>query len=335
MLDATRLRVLVAIAKYGSVTGAAHALNYAQPSISHHIARLEAETGAKLMERAGRGVKLTDAGQLLAERAEEILGRLDAAEAELALHIGLRQDRVRLAAFGSALSTLVAAAATALHAEHADSGIQIIQAEPGQALRMLRAGETDIALIFRYLRDGAELDSIPVETKGQRADDDSNIQIVLDEPVYLVSQAGPPIRARTSALQRPGLAAPAPIHADPELRQALLTARADQHWIGADEQCAEFTLDLCRGAGFAPEMTTRAADYVAAQALVAAGLGVAILPGLALRAVARQGIEATELPGARRQILAVTYPASPDAAAVTRLVNALASAAISSSLCAE
>src|SRR5215472_16158855 len=107
MLDATRLRVLVAVAKYGSVTAAAHALNYAQPSISHHMAKLEAETGTKLMQRSGRGVKLTEAGQLLAERGEEIIGRLDAAEAELAAHVGLRQERVRLAAFGSALSTVV------------------------------------------------------------------------------------------------------------------------------------------------------------------------------------------------------------------------------------
>jgi DNA-binding transcriptional LysR family regulator len=357
MLDATRLRVLVAVAKYGSVTGAAQALNYAQPSISHHIARLEAETGAKLLERAGRGVKLTEAGQLLAERAEEILGRLDAAEAELALHIGLRQDRVRLAAFGSALSTLVAAAAAALHAEQAGLGIQLIQAEPGQALRMLRAGETDIALIFRYLRDGAEPESMLVEPKGPRNDDDSNIRIVLDEPVYLISradgatEAGEPGRAgRADRAAGPGREARRPTHpvaripvqtaphipagpvtpaADRELRQALLTARADQHWIGAGEQCAEVTIDLCRCAGFAPEMTIRSADYVAAQALVAAGLGVAILPGLALRAVTRQDIDAAELPGARRQILAVTYPASPDSTAVTHLVDALASVATS------
>jgi len=73
MLDVTRLRVLVAVARYGSVTAAARALNYAQPSISHHIARLESETGARLLERAGRGVRLTEAGKLLAERAEEIL----------------------------------------------------------------------------------------------------------------------------------------------------------------------------------------------------------------------------------------------------------------------
>src|SRR5260370_33441171 len=103
MLDATRLRVLVAVARHGSVTAAAQALNYAQPSISHHMAKLEAETGTKLMERAGRGIKLTEAGRLLAGRAEEILGRLDSAEAELAAHVGLRQHRVPLAAFGSAL----------------------------------------------------------------------------------------------------------------------------------------------------------------------------------------------------------------------------------------
>src|ERR1700683_2469093 len=88
MLDVTRLRVLVAVARTGSVTAAAQALNYAQPSISHHIARLEAETGARLLQRAGRGVRLTDAGRLLAERAEEIIGRLDDAENEPAAPLG-------------------------------------------------------------------------------------------------------------------------------------------------------------------------------------------------------------------------------------------------------
>ena len=63
MLDVTRLRVLVAVARYGSVTAAARALNYAQPSVSHHLARLEAETGTKLIQRAGRGIRLTDAGR--------------------------------------------------------------------------------------------------------------------------------------------------------------------------------------------------------------------------------------------------------------------------------
>src|ERR1700745_4496338 len=93
MLDVTRLRVLVAVARNGSVTAAAGELNYAQPSVSHHLARLEAETGAQLLERVGRGIRLTDAGRLLAERAEEIIGRLDAAETELAAHVGLADSR--------------------------------------------------------------------------------------------------------------------------------------------------------------------------------------------------------------------------------------------------
>src|ERR1700722_9037713 len=117
MLDVTRLRVLVAVARHGSVTGAAHALNYAQPSVSHHIARLEAETGARLLQRAGRGVRLTDAGRLLAERAEEIIGRLDAAEAELAAHVGLRGARRGLPPSPPAGGPLAPAAAARLEAE--------------------------------------------------------------------------------------------------------------------------------------------------------------------------------------------------------------------------
>src|SRR3982751_4904046 len=109
MLDVNRLRVLVAVARHGTVTAAAEALHYAQPSVSHHLARLEAETGSRLFQRAGRGIRLTAAGRVLAERAEEILGRLAAAEAELAAHTGLRGGRVRLAAFPSALGTFVPA----------------------------------------------------------------------------------------------------------------------------------------------------------------------------------------------------------------------------------
>src|SRR5580704_10680784 len=158
MLDVTRLRVLVAVARYGSVTAAARALNYAQPSVSHHIARLEAETGTQLLERVGRGIRLTDAGQLLAERAEEIIGRLDAAEAELAAHVGLREGRVRLAAFPSALGTLIPAAAARLEAETPGMDFMLTEAEPPEALRMLRAGYVDVALVFRYLPDGPSLD---------------------------------------------------------------------------------------------------------------------------------------------------------------------------------
>src|SRR5947208_16331599 len=118
MLDVTRLRVLDALARRGSLTAAAQELHYSQPTVSHHLARLEAEAGAQLMQRVGRGIKLTQAGQLLADRAAEIIGRIDAADAELSAHVGLTAGRVRLAGFASAIGSLVVPAAAALAREH-------------------------------------------------------------------------------------------------------------------------------------------------------------------------------------------------------------------------
>ena len=158
MLDVTRLRVLVAVARHGSVTAAARELNYAQPSVSHHLARLEAETGTKLIQRAGRGIRLTDAGRLLAERAAEVIGRLDAAENELAAYTGLRAGRLRLAAFPSALGTIVPAAAAMLREHQPGVDLRLTEAEPPEALRMLRAGYVDVALVFRYSPDSPGAD---------------------------------------------------------------------------------------------------------------------------------------------------------------------------------
>ena len=306
MLDATRLRVLVAIARHGSVTAAAQVLNYAQPSISHHMARLESETGAKLMERSGRGIRLTEAGRLLAERAEEILGRLDAAEAELAAHVGLRQEKVRLAAFGSALGTLAATAGAALRADRASAEISLIQAEPADALRMLRVGAVDVALIFRYSRDTDHQDRAgsdrPVPGAGDPLNsDDLRYHAVLDEPVYLITRSRAPAPAGVS----------------------LLADCAGHRWIAGCERCQDVLIGLCQAAGFSPDIAVTTDDYVAAQALVAAGLGTAILPGLALRALRHPGVAATELAGTRRQVLAVTYGAPPEPLAASAFVAAL------------
>src|SRR5512133_3197478 len=117
MLDVNRLRVIDAVARHGSVTAAAKELHYSQPTVSHHLARLEAETGAQLLQRVGRGVRLTQAGQLLADRAAEIIGRVDAADAELAAHVGLTAGRVRLAGFSTAISSFVTRAVATLAAD--------------------------------------------------------------------------------------------------------------------------------------------------------------------------------------------------------------------------
>src|SRR3984957_18024024 len=194
MLDVTRLRGLVAVARYGSVTAAARALNYAQPSVSHHLARLEAETGIKLIQRAGRGIRLTDAGRLLAERAAEVIGRLDAAENELAAYTGLRAGRRRLPASPSALGPIVPSAAAMLREHQPGVDLRLTEAEPPEALRMLRAGYVDVALVFRYSPDPRGLGA---GREGKSAEEKSAIALtegwrekrLLDEPVHLVTSA--------------------------------------------------------------------------------------------------------------------------------------------------
>jgi DNA-binding transcriptional LysR family regulator len=174
MLNLAQLTVLAAVARCGSVTAAAKELHYTQPAVSHHLARLEAATGAKLLQRVGRGIRLTPEGELLAARAAEIVGRVDAAETELAAQVGLRTGRVRMAGFQSVLSTIVPAAAAALARAHPGIELGLVDVHPVEALRMLRAGEIDVALIFRYA-------DTPREEEGLR------LVHLLDDPIYLVT----------------------------------------------------------------------------------------------------------------------------------------------------
>jgi DNA-binding transcriptional LysR family regulator len=171
MLDIVRLRVIAAIAEHGSVTKAAKHLHYAQPSVSHHLARLEAETGARLVQRVGRGIRLTPEGEMLARRAVEIIGRVDAAEAELEVMAGLRAGRVRIAGFQSALSTIVPEAAAAMRRDHPGIELRLVDAHPVAALAMLREGDIDAAIVFRYD------DDLPSDVRGVH---------LFDDPMFLV-----------------------------------------------------------------------------------------------------------------------------------------------------
>jgi DNA-binding transcriptional LysR family regulator len=169
------LKVLAAVARHGSVTEAAKELHYSQPSVSHHLSRLEAATGVKLVQRVSRGIRLTPEGKLLANRATEIVGRVDAATNELAAQVGLRTGRVRLAANASVLSTIVPKAAATLAEAHPGLQLSVIDRHPVEALQILRQGEVDVALVFRYAH--APLD-----------DDGFRVVHVADDPIYLVSR---------------------------------------------------------------------------------------------------------------------------------------------------
>jgi DNA-binding transcriptional LysR family regulator len=268
------------------VTAAARELSYSQPSVSHHLARLEAETGAQLLQRVGRGIRLTQAGQLLADRAAEILGRIDAADAELAAHVGLTAGRVRLAGFASAISALVPRAAAALARDHPGLQIGSTDTHPPEALELLRTGRVEVAIVFRY-------DETEDESPGIR------LHHLLDDPMYLLSNRG-----------TRGLAS---------LREAT--------WIAGCERCRGHLLALCDAAGFEPRIGYESDDMVLIQSLVAAGLCVSTLPGLALRAHHADGVIATKLPGLPRRVYAATYGEPPDPPAVAALLAALAKAA--------
>jgi DNA-binding transcriptional LysR family regulator len=242
----------------------------------------------RLVQRVGRGIRLTEAGRLLAERAEEILGRLDAAEAELTEHAGLRAGRVRLAAFPSALGSFVPVAAARFGTAHPGVELRFVEAEPSDALRLLRAGEVDVALVFAHdassLEGGARL--VPL----------------LAEPLFLLTPLGDP-------------GGPA------------LEDHASSRWIAGSERCRQDLLRRCAEAGFSPSIAFTTDDYVAVQALVAAGLGVTTLPALALRAHRNLGVRVTRLPRAARQVYAATFGEPPDPPATARLVEELQAAA--------
>jgi DNA-binding transcriptional LysR family regulator len=319
MLDVTRLRVLVAVARHGSVTAAAHALNYAQPSVSHHLARLEAETGTKLVQRAGRGIRLTDAGRLLAERAAEVIGRLDAAENELAAYGGLRAGRLRLAAFPSALGTIVPAAAALLRERHPSVDLRLSEAEPPEAVRMLRAGYVDVALVFRHEPESdpadGDADSEAAAAQPGTEHSDTREQVLLSEPVHLIMAAAPP---RGEPLLAPAVT---------EIWPADLVRLSGQRWIAGCDRCREHLLRQCAAAGFTPKVAFTTDDFVAVQALVVAGLGVATLPALALRAARNPGVRTVRLRGSRRCVVAVRYGEPPDPPATALLLDVLRAAA--------
>jgi DNA-binding transcriptional LysR family regulator len=280
MLDIVRLRIIAAIATHGSVTKAAKHLKYSQPAVSHHLARLEAETGARLVQRIGRGIRLTPEGEHLARRAAEIVGRVDTAAAELSAMVGLRTGRVRVAGFQSVLAALVPHAAAILRRDHPGIELHLADAHPQVAMNLLRDGQVDAAIIFRYD------DTTP---------DGLRVTHLFDDPMYVLSL-------------EPG--------------QTLQDHR-DSAWIAGCENCRREFIDACERAGFAPHIVFTSDDVIVDQALVAAGMGVTTMPGLALRTHRAPGIEANPLTDFRRRVYLATYGDPPDPPATAAFIAAL------------
>src|SRR5918997_5581004 len=254
MLDVRRMKVLREVAAQGSFSAAAEALSFTQSAVSQHVAALERECGAKLVERGARGVRLTDAGRALVTHADAILARLDRAEEELAAIAGLRGGRLRLACFQSAGATLVPRAVAVFHDRHPDVDLSMVEAEPDVASERLRSGDIDLALVYDFERIPGMLD------------DELELTALIDDPYDLIVPKGHALAAR---------------------KRLRLTDLADEPWVASsnDVGCRTITDRVCQDAGFEPRVAFEADETLAAQALVAAGVGVTLLPRLALATV--------------------------------------------------
>jgi DNA-binding transcriptional LysR family regulator len=253
MLNVGRLRVLTEVARRGSFSGAADALSYTQSAVSQQVATLEAETGMTLLERHARGVRLTAAGAALVEHAEGILARLEAAEAELSAIAGLRAGRLRMASFPTAGATLMPLAIATFRSQYPDIELTLAEGEPEEIEPRLRAGEFDLALLFEFDEPEAGIDSL------------TRIEL-LQDPLYL---------------------ALAPEHALAGKSGLRLQDLRGEAWVQTSRSspCARHVVRSCHAAGFEPNVAFESDDYQTVQGLVAAGVGVALIPELALSVV--------------------------------------------------
>ena len=251
MLDVKRMKVLREVAARGSFSAAAESMSFTQSAVSQQIAALERETGSKLLERGSRGVRLTEAGSALVSHTDAILSRIDDAEEELAALAGLRGGRLRLASFQSAGATLVPRAVKAFHDRHPDVELSMVEAEPDDAQERLHGGEIDLAVVYDF-------EPLPGSLR-----DDLELFHLIDDPYDAAIAADHPLAARS------------------RLRMADL---AGDPWIAGTPRCGcrAITDRACREAGFEGRVAFEADETMAAQALVAAGVGVTIFPRLAL-----------------------------------------------------
>jgi DNA-binding transcriptional LysR family regulator len=251
MLDLRRLRVFREVATRRSFSDAALALDYTQSSVSQHVTNLERELGVTLLDRGARPARVTEAGAVVLRHADDLLGRAAAVERELAGLAGGETGTLRLGGFYTAWATFLPAAVAAYSRAHPRVQLDLRQLQPEPAVRALRSGDLDLALVYHY-----------GETPGGEGIAWTHL---LDDPYAVALPAGHPLAAEEAV---------------------ALADLARERWVSppADTQYTRILRALCREeGGFDPHVAYETGDVAMAQPLVAAGLAVALLPDLALR----------------------------------------------------
>ncbi|MDX3226411.1 LysR family transcriptional regulator [Streptomyces sp. ME19-01-6] len=318
MIETRHLRVLRAVAATGSFSAAARELGCTQPAVSQQMKALEQSTGTPLLIRTGREMRLTQAGEALVRHAAGILAGLTAAEEEVAAIAGLRAGRVRLASFPSGSSTLVPTALAAMRAAYPGTRVSLVEAEPPRSVEMLRAGDCEIAVAFRYPEvEPAVADAAgpAAAAEGPWGKDDLVVRPLLSDRLVGVVPEG---------------------HRLAGARAVGIGELAEEPWIAGCPRCRRHLVEVCEAAGFTPRIDFATDDYPAVIGLVAAGLGVAVLPELALESVRAKGTARVEVePAVRREVVALTLPDLARVPAVAATLERLESAARESAARAE
>ncbi|MUL43845.1 LysR family transcriptional regulator [Streptomonospora sp. PA3] len=298
MFDLRRLRVLRAVHHHGTVTGAAEALHLTPSAVSQQIRQLARELGVTLLEPEGRRVRLTSAAHVLLDHADALSTRWEQAVADLARHAEGAAGPLRMAGYPTGIAMLLAPATARLRRSHPELRTSVLEAETGECFDMLLGGSADIAVF------------VPDPAYPPADDRRFDQRVLVEDPQDLLVPADHPLAARPRV----------------ELADAV---RED--WVVADTSCnhAWMVHVACSAAGFTPRIAHRATDWVGATALVAHGLGVALVPRLLPVAadypVVRVRLHGTPQPS--RSILTAVRSGSADHPVVALGLAALAETA--------
>lgn len=280
MLGVWRLQLLREISRRGSIKAAAEAMSISPSAVSQQLAILEREAGVQLLEKTGRRVRLTDAAQLLVRHADTITGAIAAAEADLASMQQLVIGTLRVAAFPTAARAILPDVMTALSRQHPALRVTLRDLEAAESLTALQMDEIDLAIVDEY-------DEPP-----RVSDGGLEFCEFMRDPLYLA--LSPEDSSVPGAAARPSLVPGSPVR---------LSDFRDAFWImdTEDSHLGQVTLRACRSSGFEPHVRSNCKDFSVIIALVEAGLGVGMLPGLAIHdRPVRASIHPTDPPLARR-----------------------------------
>lgn len=275
MIDVRQLRTLRAVADHGSVSAAAMALHLTPSAVSQQLAGLSKATGTELLERRGRGVVLTDAARILVSHADLVFAQLERATSEMRAATVTGPTTVRIAGFPTALATVVAPALATLRAAHPAWEFDVSDTESEESLPRLVDGDLDVAVVMA------------APNRPLLGDPRLRVEPLMEDPYVVVLPTGHPLADATDL---------------------ALTELAGDPWVLAREglSCHDNISAICADAGFQPRGRLRCSDFTAALAVVAAGLGVMLLPRLGRPARLPEGVALVPLrPGGPRRYLLV------------------------------